>query len=284
MGAAVFISAFLALGASTAPPGPIVCAESAYANIAAQLAGPDAKVTAILRNPAADPHMFEPTPSAARLVADARIVILNGIGYDPWMDRLIAASHAPGQIVINVAGLLNRHVGDNDHLWYDPAAMPALTKALCGAIASAELAQQLRCAAMQASLAALDQRIAALRRAFRGMDVAATEPVLGPLLSALGLVDHHAGFERAVMNGTEPRAGDVASFEDDLRAGHIRALIVNAQASSPQAERLRAIARAQGVPEVAVSETLPAGQTYQQWIGAELTALQAALAASPAPR
>jgi zinc/manganese transport system substrate-binding protein len=277
MGAALIVSAFLALATA---PGPIVSAESAYANIAAQLAGPGASVSAILRNPALDPHLFEPSPSAARLVADSRIVIVNGIGYDPWMDRLIAASHAPGQTVIVIADLLHRHPGDNDHLWYDPAAMPALAKSLCAIL---KPTQTQRCAATEASLAALAQRIAALRQQFSGAEVAATEPVLGPLLFSLGLTDHQTRFERAVMNGTEPRASDVVAFEDDLRAGHIRALIINAQATNAQAARLQAIAQAHAIPVIPVSETLPEGQTYQQWIGNELTALQTALAKPPTP-
>ncbi len=82
-------------------------------------------VNSIIANPNLDPHDYEATPSTARAVADARIVIYNGADYDPWMDKLIAATDRPQRIVINVANLLGRKPGDNPHLWYDPAAMPS---------------------------------------------------------------------------------------------------------------------------------------------------------------
>jgi zinc/manganese transport system substrate-binding protein len=264
----------------------IVAAESVYADIARQVAGPSTPVAAILRNPAGDPHEFEPSPSVARAVASAAIVIENGIGYDSWIDRLPADTSNPNQQRIVVADLLHRRPGDNPHLWYDPAAMPAVVAALAQdlilAMPADSTAITARADATRASLARLQSRILALREKLAGMRVAATEPVFGPMLSALGLVDHHARFELAVMNGTEPRAGDVAFIEDDLRAHRIRALITNAQATDTEAARLAGVAQAEGIPLVAITETLPPGKTYQQWISAELSALETALAAPPA--
>ncbi len=259
----------------------VVAAESVYADIARQVAGPTMPVSAILRNPAGDPHQYEPSPSVARAVAGAAIVIENGIGYDSWIDRLPADTKNPNQHRIVVADLLHRQPGDNPHLWYDPSAMPVLVRALTQDLASNAPADRAaitsRADAALASLAILQARILVLRQKLAGLPVAATEPVFGPMLAALGLVDHHARFELAVMNGTEPRAGDVASIEDDLRAHRIRALITNAQATDTEAARLAGVARAEGIPLVAITETLPPGKTYQEWISAELTALETAL-------
>ncbi len=288
MSVGVLASVALAVGLGGAAPASVVAAESAYADIARQIAGPDATVSAILQNPAADPHAYEPSPSAARAVAGAGIVIENGIGYDGWMDRLLAASSAPHRQVIVVADLLGRHNGDNAHLWYDPQTMPRLARSLADALIRQDPATKsqvaVRCQHVLASLAALQAYIDRLRARFAGADVAATEPVLGPMVAALGLHDRHGRFEISVMNGTEPRAGDVASMEDDLRARRIRVLIVNAQASDPAAARLAELARAENIPVVAVSETLPAGKTYQQWVGAELAALETALARPGQPQ
>jgi zinc/manganese transport system substrate-binding protein len=272
----------LAVGLARPACATIVAAESAYADIARQVAGPGTPVVAILKNPATDPHLFEPSPSVARQVSEAAIVIENGIGYDGWMARLIAATHTPGQIRIVVANLLQRHDGDNPHLWYDPGAMPALVGMVSRALLAATPAQH---AALNAnrdrtlkSLAALQSRIDRLRQKFAGAQIAATEPVFGPMLAALGLKDRHGRFELSVMNGTEPRAGDTAAIEDDLRAHRIRALITNAQATDSEAMRLAGLARAQNIPLVPVTDTLPPGKTYQDWVGDELSALEAALA------
>jgi zinc/manganese transport system substrate-binding protein len=268
------------LGGGPAAAAPdLVAAESAYADIARQVAGPDATVSAILTNPAADPHDFEPTPSVARRVADAGIAVLNGAGYDPWMDRLLPAGAQP----IVVATLLGRHAGDNPHLWYDPLAAPALARAVRAALTRADprhgAAYAARADALLADLARLGARIGVLRARYAGTRVTATEPVFGLMEAALGLADRHGRFQLAVMNGTEPRAGDLASLQDDLRAGRVRALVTDTQATSPATERLRAIARQAGIPCVPITETLPPGRTYQAWVGGELSALEAALAA-----
>lgn len=54
--------------------------------------GPVGVVTSILGDAAQDPHGFEPSPSVARQVADAAIVVLNGADYDPWMQRLLGGA------------------------------------------------------------------------------------------------------------------------------------------------------------------------------------------------
>jgi zinc/manganese transport system substrate-binding protein len=280
------LAALLATSPWQAARAQIVAAENVYADIARQVAGPAIVVRAILKNPAGDPHQFEPSPSVARDVAGAAIVIENGIGYDSWIDRLLANGSNPAQHRIVVAELLHRRAGDNPHLWYDPAAMPALVRALSQSLAATSPAARddvaTRSARTLSSLAALEARIAALRAKLAGLPVAATEPVFGPMLAALGLVDRHARFELSVMNGTEPRASDVALIENDLRAHRIRALITNAQATDTEAARLAGLARAEHIPLVPITETLPPGTSYQDWILRELAALEAALSPAPA--
>ena len=66
----------------------VVAAENVYGNIAAQIGGPQVSVTSILTSPSADPHLFEPGTSTGLAVADAKIVLQNGLGYDAFMTRL----------------------------------------------------------------------------------------------------------------------------------------------------------------------------------------------------
>ena len=129
---AAVAAAFLALAATAyaASPIGIVAAENFYGGLAHQLAGPDATVTSILSNPDQDPHLFEASPSVARSLAGARIVIYNGADYDPWMDKLLSASPRTDRQVIVVADLVHKKAGDNPHLWYDPPTMPSVARAL----------------------------------------------------------------------------------------------------------------------------------------------------------
>lgn len=63
----------------------IVAAENFYGDVARQIGGSHVEVTSILSNPDQDPHLFETSPSTAKAVEGADIVIYNGADYDPWM-------------------------------------------------------------------------------------------------------------------------------------------------------------------------------------------------------
>ncbi len=259
----------------------IVAAENFYGDVAGQIGGPDVRVTSILSNPDQDPHLFEASPSVARALSAARIVIYNGIDYDPWMAKLLGAVRADARTVIVVADLVGRKPGDNPHIWYDPATMLACARALAGALAATDPAHQdgyaQRLARFVASLAPLQARIAALRQRLAGTPVTATEPVFGYMFAALGMQVRNPEFQMAVMNGTEPSAAAIAAFETDLRTGAVKLLVTNAQASSPIAQRMARLARQAQVPVVGATETEPPGKTYQAWMLAALDAVANAL-------
>ncbi len=272
--------------AGTMPPIAIVAAENFYGDVAAQLGGPQVGTTSILSNPDADPHLFEASPSVARALSAARIVVYNGADYDPWMARLLGAARSAGRRVIVVADLMHTKPGSNPHLWYDPAAMAQAAEAIAAALAAADPAHRTeyeqRLQSFLLSLQPLHAKIAALRRRYAGTAITATEPVFGYMAEALGFVMRNRRFQLAVMNNTEPSASDIAAFETDLRQHRVKVLIYNSQATDPAAQRLLRIARASNVPVVGVSETEPAGHTYQSWMLGQLDALDTAL--SPARR
>ena len=284
-------SRFLALMALLASPAAaqsaltVVAAENFYADVARQLAGPNAAVTSILSNPGQDPHLFEASPSVARNLSTAAIVVYNGADYDPWMAKLLSASRSPNRTVIIVANLMHREAGDNPHLWYDPATMPTYAKALSAALAERDPAHQPDYArllqAFLASLRPLDARIAELHGRFAETPVTATEPVFGYMATALGFRMRNERFQLAVMNSTEPSVSDVAAFEDDLRKHQVRLLIHNSQASDTAAQRMVRIARQAKIPVVGVTETEPAGMTFQDWMMGELNAVAQALSSFP---
>jgi zinc/manganese transport system substrate-binding protein len=270
--------------APTVPGRPlhIVAAENFYGDIAAQLAGPNAQVTSVLRNAAGDPHLFEPDVSTARAVAGADLVIYNGLAYDVWMERLLAASRAPNRRVVSAASVLpHTGAGRNPHLWYDPAVIASVARTIEAQLAEldpgrrAQYAQRLD--RFLTSLRPIETQIANLRARFAGTTVAATEPIAQYLTDAIGLVMSNARFQIAVMNGTEPSARDTADFERTLENHRVRVLIYNRQVSSGAVERLLAIARGSRVPIVGMTETQPPGVDYQRWMLGEITALGRAL-------
>jgi zinc/manganese transport system substrate-binding protein len=271
--------------ATNAPPASatiaIVAAENFYGDVAQQVAGPNAVVTSILTSPDQDPHLFEAGPSVARNLSAAAIVVYNGADYDPWMVKLLAASRSASRKVINVANLMRKKSGDNPHLWYDPVTMPAYAKALTAALAERDPDHKTdydqRLQAFLTSLRPLEVKIDELRDRFAGIPVTATEPVFGYMATALGFRMRNERFQLAVMNGTEPRVSDVAAFENDLRKNQVRLLFYNSQASDSAAQRMVRIAQQAKVPVVGVTETEPAGMTFQNWMMGELDAVAQAL-------
>ena len=272
---------------SEAARGPVsvVAAENFYGDIAQQIGGPGVKVTSVLSNPDQDPHLFEASPSVARGISAARIVIYNGLDYDSWMEKLLGAARSSDRKTIVVADLLGKKPGDNPHIWYDPATMLVLAQALAASLANADPARGTgygqRLAAFQASMQPIQAKIAALRTRLAGTPVTATEPVFGYMFAALSMDVRNQSFQLSVMNDTEPSASDIAAFEDDLKTRKVKLLVYNSQASSPVAARLEKLARASRVPVVGTTETEPVGKGYQAWMLGELDAIDRALPKSP---
>lgn len=259
----------------------IVAAENFYGEVAQRIGGPQVTVTSILSNPNQDPHLFEASPSTAREVSRADIVIVNGAAYDPWMSTLLEASPNPKRVVLNVASVTEHKIGDNPHLWYAPGTMPSLARVLTAELTRRDPshadAYRKRHNEFVDSLTPLSEKIAALKARFAGTPVTATEPVFGYMAAALGLEMRNDGFQLAIMNDTEPSPRQVAAFENDLRRRTVKVLIYNSQVSDDTTSRLKRIAEQSGVPIIGVTETMPAGTTYVQWMATQLDALQAAL-------
>ncbi len=277
----VLLSIITAWAQPAATPVKIVAAENFYGYIALQIGGTDVKVTSILSNPDQDPHLFEVSPSVGRAVSTGRIVIYNGIGYDPWMEKLLESARSTHRRTIVVAELVGKKTGDNPHIWYDPTTMLTLAKNLSQVLIEEDPAHKAgykqRLARFEASMQPVQAKIAELRGRFAGTAVTATEPIFGAMFNALGMQVRNQSFQFAVMNNTEPSASNVAAFEKDLKAHRVKLLIYNSQITDPITERMKKIAKASHVPIVGATETEPYGESYQRWIMCELDAVDQAL-------
>jgi len=102
----------------------VVAAENFYADIVKSIGGSHVSVLGIIINPNTDPHSYESSTTDARAVADAGLVVQNGLGYDSFMPKLENASPDAKRTVVDVGAALGYKTGANPHLWYDPATMP----------------------------------------------------------------------------------------------------------------------------------------------------------------
>jgi zinc/manganese transport system substrate-binding protein len=262
----------------------VVAAENVYGDIAAQIGGPRVAVTSLLTSPTADPHLFEPGTSSGLAVADAKVVLQNGLGYDAFMTRLENAAPSKDRVVVTLADVLGVHGKDaNPHLWYDVPQLDRIATAIATAFTQADrshaAAYRRGLQRFEHTLGPLRREVATIRARFPGALVAYTERVPGYLVSAAGLRNLAPdSFTRPLEEGVEPSASAVAAMSELVAQRRIRVFLYNSQAVSPLTARLRSAAQEAGIPVVPVTETLPPHLTFQQWQLEQARALAAALA------
>jgi zinc/manganese transport system substrate-binding protein len=260
----------------------VVAAENFYGDIVGQIGGDHVAVTSIITDPNVDPHEYETSAKDAAAVANASLVIQNGLGYDAFMDKLLAASPNPKRKVLVVANVTGHKKGDNQHIWYDPPTLPKVAQAILDALVQVDPANATSYRnwhrAFQASLAPFNRAVAALKAQAAGTPIAVTEPIFAPMAASTGLkIITPLEFQKAIEEGEDPPAAALARMEDQLKKHKAKVLIYNGQTVSPITTRVLNLARQVGVPVVVVTETLPPGKSFQQWMVSQVEAVLAAL-------
>ncbi len=278
-----------ACGSSGSKPGAagvvkVVAAENFWGNIAQQIGGDHVDVSSIISDPNTDPHQYESDARDAAAIADAQLVIVNGVGYDDFVSKLLSNTSNKHRAVLSIQETLHVTGADaNPHLWYDLPRMPEAAHAIESALAAADPNDRATFAAnaqrLVASLAPLNRTVGEIRSKYPSAPVAYTERVAGYLLDAAGLkVETPTGFAQAIEDGNEPSAGDTQAMNDLITQHRIQALLYNAQATSAVTQHVQDLARENGIPVVPVTETMPKNEaSYQAWQQHQLEALLTAL-------
>ena len=277
---------------ATATAGPpssaisVIAAENFWGSIAMQLGGARVSVQSVVTDPNADPHEYESSANDARAFAEARLVILNGAGYDDWGKKLLDANPASARHVLTVADLVGKKVGDNPHFWYSPEYVVKVADSITAQYRSVDSADasyfdQLR-AKFAAALQPYTDEIATIKQKYAGTPVGATESIFVYLASGLGLnLTTPAEFMNAVAEGNDPPASAVVEFQDQISANQIKVLVYNVQTTTAVTTAVKTLAASLHIPAVGVSETLlPQNLTFQDWQLTQLTSLEAALSKS----
>jgi len=273
------------VGSTSGGKLPVVAAENFWGSIAAQLGGDRVAVTSIVTNPNADPHDYEHTAADARAFASARLVIGNGVGYDPWVDRLLAANPVTGRAALDVGKLVGIPVGGNPHQWYSPSSVRRVIEAITAEYrrldpSGASYFDRQRSRFEGRELAEYRRLISEIRARYEGTPVGASESIFVPMAQALGLdLLTPPSFLQAINSGTEPTAADKLTIDRQIQSGQIAVYVYNSQNATPDVQRQIDEAKAAGIPVTTITETLvPAEATFQAWQVGELRALAAALA------
>ena len=144
----------------------VVATTTQVADFARNIGGDRVEVTQILK-PNVDPHDYEPSPADVQAVADADVVVDNGVGLERWLDQLISASGFDGAVTDTSTGLQIRH-GDggeeeaagDPHIWHNPQNALIMCRTIAAAFSNADRADATyfaaRLATYMAQLTALD--------------------------------------------------------------------------------------------------------------------------------
>jgi zinc/manganese transport system substrate-binding protein len=258
--------------AAAAAPINVVASTNVWGDIAKQIGGDHVNVTSIMSDPNADPHQYEADAKTAAALSKAQVVIENGLGYDDFMDKLVAASPNPSRAVLNAAdGMKISGQDANPHIWYDIAKIPDVATAIAdqlGKMDSADAASfTANAKTFTDSLAPINTAIANIKTKYPGAPVGYTERVPGYLVEAAGLtLATPASFAQSIEDGNDPSPADNAAMDAALTDKKVKVLLYNGQVTSPATDAVKQLAQKNGVPVVGVTETLPpTDKDFQDW-------------------
>lgn len=215
---------------SAARPLRVVASFSILADWLRNIGGNAVNVHALV-GPNADAHVFEPTPQDARRLQEADLVVVNGLGFEGWIDRLIKASGYRGTVVTASTGIEPRRQDGvpDPHVWqsltHAAHCVANLRAALTRALPSEAAVLAERSTRYVAQISALDQqlcsRFAAIPQSQRR--VITSHDAFGYLGAAY---DIEFLAPQGMSTGSEASAASVARLIDQVKRQSVRALFV----------------------------------------------------------
>lgn len=258
--------------ATTQKPIRVVSSIDFYGEVAQQVAGKYGQVSSVIHSSSVDPHDFEPTTSNAKSVAKANVVIQNGAGYDTWMSKLVNANDQKITHIQVSEDLLNKKAGSNEHVWYEPNTMPKLAHELANQFSKIDSKHakyyQKNATIYVRSLTPIKQLIKELKQNVKSDNrlVDVSEPVFNYALADLGYKVNNQHFAKSIEDGDDPSPADIGKMQSDIKNHKIAFLVVNIQESDHVITNMVKLARSHNVPVLKVTESLPHGLNYKQWM------------------
>jgi zinc/manganese transport system substrate-binding protein len=268
----------------------IVASTNVWGDIAKSIGGDRVQVISIIENFAQDPHSYEASARDQLAVNDADLIVANGGGYDPFIDALAKSAGNKDIVFAYLAEELAKEDGDhnhdhsdgNEHVWYDFHVVEDFANRLAAALAvldsdySSEYSDNL--IDFQGEIEILEDRIAAVSGKYSGASFVASEPVANYLLLELGLEDlTPKSFSQAIEEELDVSPKDLLEIQNLLKTKKVNVFVVNPQTGSVQIDSLVALAKQNGIPVVELSELLPEGSRYYDWMDLNIANLEAAL-------
>ncbi|TQF77963.1 metal ABC transporter substrate-binding protein [Elioraea sp. Yellowstone] len=288
--------ALLPPGARAADPVQVVASFSILADLVREVGAERVRIDTLV-GPDQDAHAFQPTPGDARRIAAARVVVLNGLGFEGWMTRLIRAANFQGTEIVASRGIRTlraRHAhahghghghGETDpHIWQDPKRAQVMVRRIAAGLAAADPAGK---AAYEANAARYNERLEALHAWVEAQyaDIPRAQRRVVTSHDAFAYYGERYGIDFLAAQGVttrgEPSAAGIARLVQQIRRERIRAIFIEGMANPRILEQVAAESGAR-VGGTLYSDALspPDGPapTYEAMIRTNTARIAAALA------
>ena len=221
-------------------PIKIVASTNVWGDIAYQIAGEEATVTALIDNVNQDPHSFEASARDQLAVQDADIVIMNGGGYDDFVEQMVEADETPA-ILINAYVASGDDDTRNEHIWYSASQVKDVGNVIFSALETVDRnstpTYESNLAEFEAQISLIEIRTSEIASAWGGEKVFATEPLIYYLLQDTGMVDITPGeFSEAIEEERDVAPAVMLEAKEALKQAKFVA--VNSSTSTAQIEEL----------------------------------------------
>lgn len=216
--------------ADSVRPLRVVASFSILADMVREVAGSAATVASLV-GPNADAHVFEPTPADAQRLSQANLIVVNGLRFEGWIDRLMRASGSKAPVVVATRGLQPRLVrtSADPHAWQSLVHARQYVQNIAAGLSSAAPAHA---ALVQARAADYLERIDAVHREAQARFAAIPARQRRVITShdAFGYLGDAYGITFVSPQGwttnTEASAGQLGAVIRQVKSAQVRALFV----------------------------------------------------------
>lgn len=276
----------------------IVASTNVWGDIALWVGGDLVQVTSIIDSFNQDPHSYEASARDQLAVNNADLVLANGGGYDSFMDTLASAAGTEDVLYAYVPEVLQAeddaatepdpdgdnhdHAAGNEHVWYDFHVVADFANRIAVRLSTIdpENAQEYETnlSLFLDQIDLLETRVAELSSSIQGRTFISSEPVAEYLLDELKLENlTPASFSQAVEEELDISPKDLLEIENLIKNNEVDLFVLNVQTASSQIAKIGILAQENGVKPVGLSELLPEGQRYFEWMQSNILAIELAL-------
>lgn len=283
----------------------VVATTDVYADIVKQVGGDNVDVTSIIASTSTDPHSYEATAADRVKTKDAGLVVVNGGGYDQFLEEMAGKDNSSQKVVnaVKLSGKLtdseyehlvedhkeghhddgedHKHAHEfNEHLWYDFDTMKKVATEVAEDLAQLDSTHadsyRENAKKLSAELDTLDS--SAKKIDGKGKKYISTEPVPDYLIASTGAENATPEeFAEAVEAENDVPALVLQETKDMVTEKQVALVAYNEQTETAQTKEVLQTAKDSEVANVSFTETLPENTDYLSWMRTNVSNLEKAL-------